>query len=215
MELFLHWWVRCFSSSVSNLAPYFLWKEKAQEVSNLQESLKPKLRVWYDIERFSGCKIDNPDADANAPWDHQEVFRLAIENIGETPVVECRGVLTEITFVGDPRLRFGNNNWNLAFTPNDWPDVANKTIHQAHPEYLDMLFLEFKHQARVGVYMGTQRREWPRHFLDPNVMFNQNGVYYFKINIVSSTPPISVRVKFTISDRHGESFAELVDAGGL
>lgn len=193
------------------LAPYFLWREKAEEVLRLEKSLEPRLRVLYDLVTYPGCKRNNVSEDPNGTWDHQEVFRLAVQNTGTTPVGGCRGILSEITFADHPEPIFGGNNWNLAFAPNDdLVETSNKTINNGTPEFLDMLFLEFRHQSRVDVFMGTANRQWPNHFPRPNIMFDRDGVYYFKINIVSTTPPIPVRVKFTISHAQGESIAELV-----
>jgi hypothetical protein len=159
------------------IVPYFLWRNARQEVVSLEESLKPELRAQYDVARFPGCKRDNEDEATT--W-HQEVFRLAVENVGITPVQGCRGILTEITFADDPEPVFSGNNWDLAFAPNDSPDAANNTIHKGTPEYLDVLFLEFRHRGRVDVFMGTANRIWPNHFpLDGEINMVNHGFPLF------------------------------------
>lgn len=187
------------------LAPYFLWRNARREVVRLEESLEPKLRVWYDITRFPGCKRVNyvvPQI--------QEVFRLAVETSGVATVKGCKGILSEITFVGDSEPVFVGNNVDLAFAPNDREDTTSKTINKGTPEFLDLLFLHFRHHSLVGILMGTPKHEWPAHFDQPTVMFRRPGVYYLKINIVSESPPVPVQLKLTISDTEGQSVAELV-----
>jgi hypothetical protein len=169
----------------------------------LKQGMEPRLLPSYDVN--SGCKKTHSSGD----W-HQDTFRLAVYNTGETAINGCKGVLTEIRFAGDKEPIFGGDNRIFVFAPNEWEEADNKTVYHTHPEFLDVLFLDHKNGNRSDAHLGTKGGEWPSYFKSPMEMFDKDGVYYFKIIIVSgNAPPIPVQMKFTLSKKAGESRAEL------
>jgi len=193
------------------ITPKAIWEESQNHIKSLNEkigqyeaSLSPKLRVWYD-GNSQACRITH-----NQGSQIQEAYRICVETTGASPVDGCKGVLTEIKFEGDAKPIWGGNIYNLAFSPHDDDFSANKTVYQNTPETLDVLFLQFENSRLCNVKMGTKKHEWPQHFTHPRDMFNREGNYFLKINIISKTPPtLTFLMKFTISKNVGQTKAEL------
>ena len=154
--------------------PFRLWRANMTKIEDLEDRLKPKLRLAFDMND-PGCvrphtqvKLATGD-EVVATW-----YRVRVEAIGSTSLTNCRGRLVSI--------HRGVSNLLLGETPSlrfSQGDALSKTVSPGLPEYLDFLVANDTHGANVAVHPNelSQAVQWSN-------LFDLAGDYRLRIGVV-------------------------------
>ena len=163
-------------------AAYSVWSREHNARKAAEAKLTPQLRIVYD-PTVPPCKSPTTFSDGTRTW-RAMCFRLQVENVGEQPVDNCEGYLTECRNINDP--------FELGPTTLTWSDQLR--LVKGVKRYLDILNISDTNRISIA----TPGFVWP---IDRQDMFTKPGEYLFKIVVhgdnTATLPPYALRLHFT------------------
>lgn len=167
-------------------ACYLAWKDKAVQVVELEEKLRPRLRA--------SCGVNVPQSIVPAQFNtgvNVKYFRLVLEADGATSVTNCSGCLREIR--KDGKVRMGNETLYLKFAHGDNPPYeSKKTILAGIPAQLDVVVTV----ENNSILLPTPQWIMPTSVGDSGKIFKEIGIYTLIVIVAGDGSSIQTELEF-------------------
>lgn len=180
-----------------HVTSYKLWRSERQDACNLDERVKPQLRCTFSKD-ITGCQIWTPmfaitPQGQRVPAGEAKYFRLCVETVGVSQVLDCQATLTRVS--RDGVTLFERQSIGLHIANSDPSNPRSKNIRNQVPEYVDV-FLITKTNKVVITTPGFEHPGAIYH----ETLFTGPGHYLFSVVVSSpSSPsiPIDIELRWT------------------
>jgi hypothetical protein len=179
------------ATEVLLVLPYRLWKANTAKIVELDESLRPKIRCSFDMNNPAcvrrNTQIMTTDRQGRQDNTIATWYRMKVEAIGHSQICSARLVSVKRA---DAELLLGETPF-LPFAPMQNADAIQKLVNVDIPEYVDFLWANNTHGARILTFgIMSQAVQW-------DSLFDLAGDYIISIAITQSGPsPARINLKF-------------------